>query len=109
MTRKTLRHVLAASALVGAGFLAGPANALLYQITSDHCSGGCGTPPFGTVDVEQVGTGVEITVSLASGNSWAQTGAGDFQLFKFNATDVLLTDITVQQTFPSLLELVANT
>ena len=33
------------------------------------------------------------------GVSWAQTGAADFQLFKFNATGVVVGDISVVQTF----------
>jgi hypothetical protein len=79
------------------------ASAVSFDLTSDHCTGGCGTAPFGTVDVTQVGTSVQIVVDLADGPpntvSWAQTGAGDFQLFKFNATGVLVGDITVTQTF----------
>ena len=31
--------------------------------------------------------------------SWAQTGAADFQLFKFNATGVVVGDISAVQTF----------
>jgi hypothetical protein len=88
------------------------ASAVQFLITSDHCTGGCGTAPFGTVDVIQVGTGVQITVNLADGPpntvGWASTGAGDFQLFKFNATGVVVGDITVQQTFAGQT-LVANT
>jgi len=80
-----------------------PARAIVFDLTSDHCTGGCGTAPFGTVDVTQVGTGVHFVVDLANGPpnavGWAQTGAADFQLFKFNATGVVLTDISVIQTF----------
>src|SRR5262245_60953836 len=79
------------------------ASAITFNLTSDHCTGSCGTPPFGTVDVTQVGTGVHIVVDLANGPpnavGWAQTGAADFQLFKFNATGVALGDISVVQTF----------
>ena len=39
------------------------------------------------------------TVDLANGINWAQTGAADFQLFKFNGTGVALGDISVDQTF----------
>ena len=31
--------------------------------------------------------------------SWAQTGAADFQLFKFNGTGIVVGDISVVQTF----------
>jgi hypothetical protein len=80
-----------------------PAQAIVFDLTSDHCTGGCGTAPFGTVTVTQAGTGVHVVVDLADGPpntvSWAQTGAADFQLFKFNATGVVLGDISVIQTF----------
>jgi hypothetical protein len=78
-------------------------NAVVFDLTSDHCTGGCGTAPFGTVTVTQNGANVDITVDLANGPpntvSWAKTGAADFQEFKFNGTGVALGDITVNQTF----------
>src|SRR5204862_2890944 len=44
-----------------------------------------------------------FVVDLANGPpntlSWAQTGAADFQLFKFNAIGVVSGDISVTQTF----------
>ena len=103
--RSSLRNVLlAAITICGVGALSAlPARAIVFDLTSDHCTGGCGTAPFGTVDVTQVGTGVHFVVDLANGPpnavGWAQTGAADFQLFKFNATGVVLTDISVIQTF----------
>jgi hypothetical protein len=75
------------------------ARAISYNLTSDHCTGGCGTPPFGTVTLTQVGTTVDVTVSLLDSNAWAITGSADFQLFKFNGTGVSLADISVDQTF----------
>jgi hypothetical protein len=92
---------------VAAGVVGGAtsASAITFDLTSDHCSGtgGCGTAPFGTVDVTQVGANVHIVVDLANGPpntvGWASTGAGDFQLFKFNATGVVVGDISVVQTF----------
>ena len=78
-------------------------NAVTFDLTSDHCTGGCGTAPFGTVEVTQVGANVNFVVDLANGPpntvSWAQTGPADFQLFKFNATGVVVGDISVTQTF----------
>jgi hypothetical protein len=78
-------------------------HAVTFNLTSDHCTGGCGTAPFGTVDVTQVGANVHIVVDLANGPpntvSWAQTGAANFLLFKFNATGVVVGDISVVQTF----------
>ena len=86
--------------ILGAALMAVPAEAIVFNITSDHCTGGCGTPPFGTVTVTQNGTTVDIVVALASGNFWAKTGAVDFEEFKFNSTALLLLgSITVDQTF----------
>src|SRR5262245_51229172 len=87
-------------------FLAGgatSASAITFQLESDHCTGGCGTPPFGTVDVTQVGANVAITVTLPAGYTYAQTGAADGQIFKFNGTGVALTDIVVGAHVPALV------
>src|SRR5262245_51618374 len=91
----------AAVALLVAGG-ATSASAITFQLTSDHCTGGCGTPPFGTVDVTQAGANVNITVTLAAGYQYAQTGAADGQIFKFNGTGVALGDIVVGAHVPAL-------
>ena len=94
-----------ASAVAVLAIVAAPSvsHAITFNLTSDHCTGGCGTAPFGTVDVTQAGANVNFVVDLANGPPntvcWAQTGAADFQLFKFNATGVALGDISVTQTF----------
>ena len=81
------------------------AQAVTFDLTSDHCIGvgGCGTAPFGTVDVTQVGANVHFVVDLANGPpntvSWAQTSPADFLLFKFNGTGIVLGDISIIQTF----------
>ena len=99
-TRSLLRYSLAALAVVAAtAAFPSASHAITFDFTSDHCTGGCGTAPFGTVDVTQVGANVHFVVDLANGVSWAQTGAADFQLFKFNATGVVVGDIAVTQTF----------
>jgi hypothetical protein len=99
-TRSLLRYSLAALAVVAAtAAFPSASHAIVFDLTSDHCTGGCGTPPFGTVDVTQAGANVNITVDLANGIGWAKTGAVDFQEFKFNGTGVVLGDITVDQTF----------
>jgi len=98
------RSVLGAFALFAPSLVLPTAgHALVFNLTSDHCTGGCGTAPFGTVTVTQNGTNVDITVDPANGPpnaiSWAKTGAADFEEFKFNGVGVALTDITVNQTF----------
>jgi len=98
------------SGLAVAAFVAGiagastPSHALQFNLTSNHCSdaAGCGAPGtvFGTVDVVQNGTSVDVTVHLNNPPYvWAKTGSADFEAFKFNATGVVLTDIIVDQTF----------
>jgi hypothetical protein len=97
--------VLGTFALLVAGFMV-PATAwadttpVVWQLTSDHCTGGCGTPPFGTVSLVQNGANVDITVHLLNGNLFVKTGSADFQNFKFNGVGVALSDITVNQTVP---------
>ena len=104
MTRPKLR----ASLILAIGFLAAglllastPAHAITYNLTSDHCTGGCATAPIGTETLTQNGTTVDVTVDLAAGYSFAKTGAADDQAFKFNATGVVLGDITVNQNAPA--------
>jgi hypothetical protein len=51
-----------------------------YTLNVDNCSGGCGTNPFGTVDVKAIGLGaggageVQVTVSLIPSDSFVSTG-----------------------------------
>jgi hypothetical protein len=108
MTRPKLR----ASMMLAIGFLSAglilastPAHAVTYNLTSDHCTGGCGDPGtiFGTVTLTQNGTTADVTVHLDSPFAYAKTGAVDFQAFKFNATGVVLGDITVNAHTPGLV------
>jgi PEP-CTERM motif len=91
-----LLGILAASVIMAVP----PAHAISFEFTGDHCTGGCGTPPFGTVTLVQNGTTVDVTVDLSDAHQYAKTGAVDFMAFKFNATGVALGDITVDQTVP---------
>ena len=101
---KPISLLLGAVALLASSIaLPTAGNAVTFDLTSDHCEGGCGTAPFGTVSVTQAGANVNLVVDLANGPpntvSWAQVGPADFQLFKFNATGVAVGDISVTQTF----------
>ena len=101
---KPISLLLGAVALLASSIaLPTAGNAVTFDLTSDHCEGGCGTAPFGTVSVTQAGANVNLVVDLANGPpntvSWAQVGDADFQLFKFNATGVAVGDISVTQTF----------
>ena len=84
---------------------------IIYDLTSDHMTGGAGTPPFGTVTLLQNGTTVDVTVHLNGGNYFVLTGAGDSQDFKFNATGVVVGDITINQnaTYNNGSQLIADT
>src|SRR6184192_3013080 len=95
----------AVAALLTIGLLlaASSARADLFEFTSDHCTGTCGTPPFGTVTLTQNGGTVDVDVHLFTGIQFVQTGAADFQAFKFNATGVVLGDITVDAHTPALV------
>src|SRR5262245_47915687 len=97
-------RLLVVLGLLAAGLMlaAPPAQAITFQLTSDHCTGTCGTPPFGTVDVTQAGANVDVTVTLNAGFQYAQTGAADGQIFKLNGTGVALGDIVVGAHVPAL-------
>jgi hypothetical protein len=93
-----------AALLVAGMFLNAPSlHADSFNLTVDHCTGGCGTAPFGVVTLTQNGANVGFLIDLADGPpntvGWAKTGAGDFEEFKFNATGVVVGDISVTQTF----------
>ncbi|SRR6266542_24893 len=60
------------------------AQTVTYDFTSCHVTGGCTGTDFGTVTLTQVGTNVLITLTLAAGEEFVTTGAGDRQYFKFN-------------------------
>ena len=58
-----------------------------YTLNAQGCSGGggCGTAPYGTVVLDQTGANtVTVTETLASGNQYVKTGAGD--ALEFNLT-----------------------
>jgi hypothetical protein len=60
---------------------------LIYQLTDDGCSGGCGPQvSFGQVDLHTVtATEVEVTVTLFNGNEFVMTG--NHEALTFNVDD----------------------
>jgi hypothetical protein len=65
---------------------------LSFDLTSDFCSGGCGSSPFGAVTLdEKSSTSVEVTVTLAP-NVFVPTGAGE--ALGFNVSGSAITSIT---------------
>ncbi len=75
---KVFLGAIAAVAVMGAH--AAPANALLFTLNQDGCTGGCGTGStvFGTIDVQQGSTANSVTVvETLTGSQFVKTGAGD--------------------------------
>jgi hypothetical protein len=100
---RTISRLLAVGLVVAAVVAgAGPAAAISFDLTVDHCTGGCGTPPFGQVTLIQNLTTVDVTVHLNSPNYFIKTGAGDSQAFGFNVNDAVIGDITVDAHTPVL-------
>lgn len=62
-------------ALLCLAFAAMPALADQYTLTIDNCTGGCGSSPFGTIDVTQNGTNtVKVAVTLSPNVAFVDTG-----------------------------------
>lgn len=71
------------------------AQADTFFFTSCHITGGCGTASnYGTVTLTQNGSNVDVVVTLAAGEFFVATGAGDEQYFKFNDTSSGTTTVT---------------
>jgi hypothetical protein len=55
--------------------LAPAAKADLYTLNIDHCTGGCGSSPFGTINITQNGgNSVQMVISLNNGNEFVHSG-----------------------------------
>jgi hypothetical protein len=73
------RSMLGGFALIaGMGLVpSAQADTITYQITSDHCTGGCltGQSSGGTVSITDISSGVvQVTATLANGNKFVNTG-----------------------------------
>lgn len=72
-----LTAILASFSLFGAFTFASP-TPVFYNLTIDHCSSGCGTSPFGTVELQQDGMNtVLVTVNLLNGDKLIGDGIGN--------------------------------
>jgi hypothetical protein len=66
-------------------FAAATAWADSYQLTIDHCTGGCGAAPFGSITTSNIAGGVHVNVTLINGNLFVLTGAaGGGSTISFN-------------------------
>ena len=101
--RHGFRWLLVLGVAVAGLMLAAPsAQATVFNLTSCHVEGGCGTQTiFGTVTLTQNGANVDFDVQLLGGNRFVETGSADDQLFKFNGTGIVAGDITNEATVPA--------
>jgi hypothetical protein len=94
---KAMKKTLLALSSVALLALATVAHAdTIYTLNVDGCTGGCGTGPYGTVDLAQNGSSVNVKLTLAAGENFAGTGAGDaleFNLLNFLGP-ISITNIT---------------
>src|SRR5215468_3736338 len=89
-TQKSILITAAIALLIAAG----SARADNFFLTSDHCTGGCGKAPFGTVVLTQNGANVDVTVTLFTGYRFVETGAGAGMNFLFDNPAITLAQIT---------------
>jgi hypothetical protein len=92
---KTRATLAAALFLIMSHWAAGPALADVYSLTIDHCSGGCGTAPFGTIDVTQDGANtVLVDVSLSSAKFVSTGFPGSFAFNLLGNPTISVTNLT---------------
>jgi PEP-CTERM motif-containing protein len=68
-----------------------------YFLTVDGCSSGCGASNYGTVQISDIAGGVSVSVTLAPGIEFVNTGALDGEAFVFSLTghpDITITNLT---------------
>ena len=76
------------------------ATSITYNLTVDGCTGTCGVPTslgtgvFATVVLTQVGSNVSVLETLATGEDFVNTGAGDALLFNLTTAPTGITGIT---------------
>jgi hypothetical protein len=94
--RPLLVGILTVTAVLIGTATSASANTITFSLTSDFCSGTCGTAPFGTVTATDIGAGeVQLTIALKAGETFAKTGAGGMQTLLWNlAGTPTLTDFT---------------
>ena len=103
---RIVRAALMGAAVIGVGTVMGaPTSAsaamLSFLLTSDFCTGTCGTAPFGTVTITDVLAGqpptpeVQVVVTLTAGETFAKTGALSMNTLAWDLAGIpTLTDFT---------------
>src|SRR5215472_4705730 len=111
MAIKPLR--ILAGAVIAAGLAVPTANAnvIQYALTTDFCTGTCGTAPFGTVTATDIAAGeVQVTVTLKAGEDFAKTGALSMNTLAWDlAGTPTLTDFTSAATNNQAVALASTT
>src|SRR5262245_58556344 len=69
--RKT---ILAAALLAATALVPAQAATMTGFFTSDHCTGGCGTPPFASLSVVEGVDSLAVTLTMLNGNTIINTG-----------------------------------
>ena len=94
--RPLLVGILTVTAVLIGTATSASANTITFSLTSDFCSGTCGTAPFGTVTATDIGAGeVQVTIALKAGEDFAKTGAGGGNTLLWNLSGTpTLTDFT---------------
>ena len=77
---KKLTYAIVAVLMVAAPHAFGVS--ITYQLTVNGCTVSCGAGPFGNIFLNEVGSAVDVTLTLAAGERFAGTGAG--QALEFN-------------------------
>lgn len=90
------KAIFAAAAMLVGVATSASASVITYSLTSDFCTGTCGTAPFGTVTVSSVSsTEVSVNLTLKAGEVFAQSGAGDALLFDLTGNpSITVTNLT---------------
>lgn len=88
--------LLAALALTATAF-ATSAHAIVFTLNDDHCTGTCGTGPFGTATITQGATGVDFNIALANSVFHLSGGSGGLSTvnFGFTGQTFLATDLVI--------------
>ena len=111
-----MRAALMGAAVIGVGTVMGaPTSAsaatLIFPLTSDFCTGTCGTAPFGTVTATDIAAGeVQVVVTLTAGETFAKTGALSMNTLAWDlAGTPTLTDFTSAATNNQAVALASTT
>ncbi len=74
---------------------------ITYNLTQDGCTGGCGSPSFGTIQLTESGSGnsaiVTVLLTLKAGENFAGTGAG--QALEFNVVGGVINPASITSGF----------